>query len=438
MRRRHNVALSTLLVLGIIILCARDQASTLDLPRSKQATAKTPENQVGAPASLHILDSLAQGEHEDGATLVPLAPVVESSLTPLVLDGVPPSGNEQPLVSDDGEHQVSLTPPSSSEPGAEAHGTALPFQQDLDLELPLSILQEHATRAPHNYNPNGARTYAYATFMATRNPSIHDPYFLAIHSLIYRVLWSPRSRTTKYPFIVFVAEYVTPEQRALLSGAGAIVRELAPVEWTPNVPGVEKRWKDLFAKLNMWREIEFERILFLDADAFPLANIDGMFDVAPVQPCIEEKLQQDDVVADGTAVCEPYVFAGVAQDPWSGSSTDVNVGAMVFTPSLRMHERLLQNYVKTDKYDCLMAEQAFLNWQFSRDGAFPATTLERKWGGVFPKEEEEGSLHVVHEKIWVVEDGWLRREWVDTWVEMVKYYESSEFGTMRGWDGLVV
>ena len=68
------------------------------------------------------------------------------------------------------------------------------------------------------------------------------------------------------PFIVFVADYVTPEQRALLSGAGALVRELAPLPWSPNVPDVQPRWKDLFAKLHMWRETEFARIFFLDAD----------------------------------------------------------------------------------------------------------------------------------------------------------------------------
>ncbi|KAH9881017.1 hypothetical protein J1614_001510 [Plenodomus biglobosus] len=416
MKRRHHVALSTLLVLGIIVLCARDKELPVDRP--KQAIAKTTKGKAESFAFTYVH---TQGEHGEGVTLAPDNPSVISSV--------------QSGVSDDGE-QSSLTLPPPSDPGASIHEEEFPFQQDLDLELPLGILQEFATGAPHNYKRNGAKTYAYATFMATRNPSIHDPYFLAIHSLIHRVLWSPRSRTSKYPFIVFVSEHVTAEQRTLLSGAGALVRELAPVEWTPNVPGVEKRWRDLFAKLNMWRETEFERILFLDADAFPLTNIDDMFDVAPVQQCVEEKLQLDDFLADGTPVCEPFVFAGVAQDVWSGTSTDVNVGSMVFTPSLRMHERLLQNYGKTDKYNCLMAEQAFLNWQFAKDGAFPATTLERKWGGVFPREDEKAVLNVVHEKIWVAEDGWLQREWVETWMEMVKYYESEEFATMRGWDGL--
>ncbi|KAF1840350.1 glycosyltransferase family 8 protein, partial [Cucurbitaria berberidis CBS 394.84] len=320
----------------------------------------------------------------------------------------------------------------------ESHSSALafeaeyPFQNDLELPFPITTLKELGGHKPHNYNPDGPTTYAYATFMATRNPSLKDPYFLAIHSLIYRILWSPQSHTAHYPLVVFVADFVTAEQRALLTGAGAIVRELAPLEWNPNVPGVQKRWKDLFAKLNMWNETEFKRILFLDADAFPLTNIDEMFDLVPMQDCKAEKLVLDDFHTDGSLVCEPYIFAGVPQDP---PVENINVGSMVFTPSARMHQRLLQNYVKTDRYNCLMAEQAFLNWQFRHDGAFPSTTLERKWGGFFPQDNEEGALKVVHEKIWVAEGGWMKREWDERWAEMVKFYESHEFKELRGRDG---
>ncbi|KAF2736413.1 nucleotide-diphospho-sugar transferase, partial [Polyplosphaeria fusca] len=304
-----------------------------------------------------------------------------------------------------------------------------PFQDELDLDLPIDILQSFSTYPPQNYNPNSPK-YAYATFMATRSPSLKDPYYLAIHSLIHRLLWSPRSRSTSHPFIVYVASFVTPTQRALLSGAGALVRDLAPLDWNPSVPGIQHRWKDLFAKLNMWNDTEFERIAFLDADAFPVQNIDAMFDVAPAQPCVADRLTLDDVLSDGSSVCEDYVFAGVPQDPFNATHPNINVGSMVFSPSKRMHERLLRNYGKTDRYDCLMAEQAFLNWQFEASGAFPASVLEREWGGFFPGEGEEGRLRVVHEKIWM-EGGWLGREWEVGWKEMVGFYGSEGFAGAR-------
>ena len=68
--------------------------------------------------------------------------------------------------------------------------------------------------------------------MATRNSSLRGPYFLAVHSFIDRILWSPRSQIQHaYPFIVFVTDFITQKQRALLAGAGAIVRELKPLNW---------------------------------------------------------------------------------------------------------------------------------------------------------------------------------------------------------------
>ena len=373
-------------------------------------------------------NDLSDGSLQTGAKLVESKPESTS-------ESVPPPNNPQALIDIPevplSDHIQALPESTSSPPVFEAE---FPFQRDLELDLPIEKLKGTSKRKPHNYDINEFNKNAYATFMATRNPSLKDPYFLAIHSLIYRVLWSPRSRTEKHPFVVFVADFVTPEQRQLLSGTGAIVRELAPLEWNPNVEGVQHRWKDLFAKLNMWNETEFSRILFLDADAFPTTNIDAMFDIAPVQNCVAEKLQLDDLLLDGSSACEPYVFAGVPQDPFNDTDININVGSMVFNPSVQMHKRLLQNYVKTDRYNCLMAEQAFLNWQFNVNGPFPATRLEREYGGFFPQEDEQGKLKVVHEKIWA-EKGWLKEEWEHVWKEMLDFYSSPDFLQKRNEDG---
>ena len=103
-----------------------------------------------------------------------------------------------------------------------------------------------------------------------------------------------------------------------------------------------------------------------------------------------------------------------------------------------MHARLLQNYVKTDNYNCLMAEQAFLNWQFGPEGAYPGTKLERQWGGFFPTEWEEGQLKVVHEKLWIAEHGWMKDEWEQCWKDMIAFYESKNFANARKSDGIIV
>lgn len=446
MKRRHHIALITILFFGIVLLSAqrRDELITFETTtRSKHGSSEDASRRKHSEEAAH---NLASGEstglndhvvHSGTSTGQKLDS--ESVLVPSTSNG----DDAPPLVlSPEVGKEVNLEAPAALSLPLEFNNEVpikdeeFPFQKDLYLELPSEILQRFSNHKPHNYDTNTPQTYAYATFMATRNPSIKDPYFLGIQSLIYRVLWSQRTRSQQYPFIAFVAEYVTPEQRALLRGAGAIVRELSPLEWTPNVPGVSKRWKDLFAKLNMWNEVEFQRILFSDADAFPLANIDEMFELAPMQTCDETKMQIDDFLADRTPVCESYIFAGVPQDPLVSLNSNINVGSMVFTPSSRMHKRLLQNYVKTDHYDCRMAEQAFLDWQFSPNGAFPAAPLDRVWGGFFPKEEEEGKLKVVHEKIWVAEEGWLKKEWERTWEEMLAFYSSASFAEAREATGI--
>ncbi|KAH6644311.1 nucleotide-diphospho-sugar transferase [Boeremia exigua] len=331
--------------------------------------------------------------------------------------------------------QAPSTPvPQSTDPPSDSL-LGFDFQADLNLNLPADTFTSLSKHSPHNYDPNGAKSYAYATFFASRNPSIEDPYFLAIHSLVYRILWSPRSKTSKYPFVVFVGDFVSPEQRRLLAGAGAVVRELAPLPWQPTDQSVLERWKDLFAKLHMWNETDFSRILFLDADAFPIAPIDDMFELKKVRGCIESKMQLDDFLPGGEPVCEQYIFAGVPMDPYSIFDANINVGSMVFTPNTRQHQRLVQNYVKFDKYDVKMAEQAFLNWQFGVNSAYPPGMLEREYGAFFPKEGGEKGLKVVHEKIWAVQRGVWKEEWENTWKEMTHFYASEEFLAARRADG---
>jgi alpha-N-acetylglucosamine transferase len=163
-----------------------------------------------------------------------------------------------------------------------------------------------------------------------------------------------------------------------------------------------------------------------------------MFELKKEWHCIETKMQLDDFLPDGEPVCESYIFAGVPADPYSIFDANINVGSMVFTPNSKQHQRLLQNYLKFDKYDVKMAEQAFLNWQFGINSAYPPGMLEREYGAFFPSEEEHGKLKVVHEKIWAAEGGWMRQEWDDTWEEMLEYYGSDEFKAARRTDGVAV
>ncbi|KAF2625829.1 glycosyltransferase family 8 protein [Macroventuria anomochaeta] len=426
MKRPRHFLVATLLLLGLVYFFTQYESMSLSVGPANSHTGPSTNTQ-------HTHDLPKQHSSHEGD---------KSSPVPLLKD-VTVSGKLPPTSSLLPSKSILNLPTSSETPLPAIESTSTPptsfidfdFQKDLTLNLPVNTFTSLSKQAPHNYNPNGPKSYVYATFFASRNPSIEDPYFLAINSLIYRILWSPRSKTSKHPFVVFVGDFVSSQQRLLLAGAGAIVRELAPLPWNPTDLGVLDRWKDLFAKLHMWNETEFDRILFLDADALPIAPIDDMFSLKKVRNCIESKMQLDDFLPGGELVCEPYIFAGVPHDPYSIFDADINVGSMVFTPNSKQHQRLLQNYLKFDKYDVKMAEQAFLNWQFGINSAYPPGMLEREYGAFFPDEKGEKGMKVVHEKIWAAQRGVWKEEWDNSWKEMLQFYGSEEFETVRRADG---
>lgn len=311
------------------------------------------------------------------------------------------------------------------------------FQDDLlEYRQPKLSVQALKRYAPHN--DHGPGQFAYATYLSTRNNSVHDPYFLSAQQLVYRLLWDPKSRSVFHPIVVFVAPFIPTEQRELLAAQGAIVRELDLVPWDPppNEDGSIfpfARWKDLFSKLNIWGQTDFSRIVFLDLDAFPVQNLDAIFDesVAPRQKCKPELLPLEDKLHE-TEICN-YVFAG--HGLWDG----INVGVLVMEPNKWMHQRLLRESQDTTKFDNKMAEQAFLNYAFGPAGPFPPEYIGREWNGYYPQEEEKGLLKIVHEKLWIFGDNtqWTKNIFRDGWNEILALYESPQFEQLRAQDGLV-
>lgn len=312
------------------------------------------------------------------------------------------------------------------------------FQDDLtDYRMPRLDVDKLKQYKPHN--DHGTGQFAYATYLSTRNNSVHDPYFLSAQQLVYRLLWDPKSRSDFHPVVVFVAPFIPKEQRDLLLAQGAIVRELELVPWDPppNEDGSIfpfARWKDLFSKLNIWGQTDFSRVVFLDLDAFPVQNLDSIFteQVSPRQKCKSELLPPEDKSHEAE-ICD-YVWAGHAS-----LGTEINVGVVVLEPNKYMHARLLRESQDTTKFDNKMAEQAFLNYAFGAEGPFPPTFLAREWNGYYPKENEKDLLRVVHEKLWIFGDNteWTKDIFRNGWQELLALYESNQFELLRMQDGVV-
>lgn len=394
-----------------------------------------------------ILDSsgwASAGSPSEAAT------IIQIPIPPIPGDG----GGDLPTNND----ASSLAqPPSSSPPSpgqqqeeAEQNETTafnevkFAFQDDLtEYRMPRLDVAKLKQYRPHH--DRGAGQLAFATYLSTRNNSLHDPYFLSAQQLVYRLLWDPKSRSARHPVVVFVAPFIPKEQRDLLLAQGAVVRELELVPWDP--PASEDgsifpfaRWRDLFSKLNIWAQTDLARVVFLDLDAFPVRSLDGLLsdDVAPRGRCRAELLPPEDQ-PHAAAMCD-YVWAGHPVAALGGATDELNVGVVVLEPNRYMHARLLRESQDTTKFDNKMAEQAFLNYAFGPAGPFPpTTTLGREWNGFYPQEEEKDLLRVVHEKLWIFGDNieWTRDIFKNGWQELLALYESPEFEALRVEDGLV-
>lgn len=306
------------------------------------------------------------------------------------------------------------------------------FQKPMAFEYPKKDLHLFKDYPPHNYQGNGNES-TFAAYLCTRNSSTEDPYFAATLQLVWRMLWAEGTKSLKYPFTVFVAPFIKQDQRDMLAGAGALVRELDLLPWEPEVT-VDARRRDAFSKIHLWAQKDFSRIAALDSDIFPIKNIDDIFDKASQRICDLNKLATEDA-SNSQGICD-YTFAAVPLTSKKGSKQTVNVGVMVLQPNEFMHQRLLRGYKHTESYDNHGAEQAFMNWAFATNGPFPVSFLPREYNGYFPTEDDKDKLKVLHEKLWAF-DGvtqWTKGIWTEAWDDMVIYFDSKDFAAARKGD----
>lgn len=160
MRRQHNVLASTLLVLGIIYLCGPQETGFFD------------EGSTLARTGAHRAFSKFLGHEEDSESKVTASPHASSPLGPSATASAFPSMSNDIQSTFDPSNQEPLPPAgeahASSSLAEEAPqgyaspdlhvGISMPtakpefeFQNDLNLDLPTSILQQYSNEAPLNY-----------------------------------------------------------------------------------------------------------------------------------------------------------------------------------------------------------------------------------------------------------------------------------------------
>ncbi|KAI9864747.1 MAG: hypothetical protein M1824_004654 [Vezdaea acicularis] len=276
---------------------------------------------------------------------------------------------------------------------------------------------------------------AIATFLTGTYGSGDDNYYTAARILTYQLLHANETRCSReIPFLILVTNSVSRAKQQQLARDGATIVQVedVPLHWWIKT-GV-KRWKDQFTKLRLFQMVQYERILFLDADTLLTRPVDPIFDEPAVRTPEKTRLERSgEMKADESPLPAEYIFAarsdnalsGEREHPFPPAHTEVfSAGFWVAAPSHELYAYLLSVMGRYRRFDPYTMEQSLLNYAFRRAGTMPWTELDYKWSATWPNlEDKAGGVAALHEKFWGFTSGDMRNFWEESKENMENYYK---------------
>jgi inositol 3-alpha-galactosyltransferase len=255
--------------------------------------------------------------------------------------------------------------------------------------------------------------------------------YLAGAVLLARSLHKQRS---KYPLIILVTpdfpSSLLPSLNREATLTNSQINHIEHLRPKQKFDLMDSRFNDTWTKLMVFSLVDYDKIVFLDADMLVLRNMDELFDVdmpgrdwiAAVHSCLCNA--DRDTWAFGVGRKEPCAFEGLVHtdtltkprsvpttqelDNGVGKSAHVlfNSGLFVFTPSPELWDRMLEFFNTTPLLTTMLfADQDFLA-EFFRDKWMPlgyqynATKAMRWWHKEMWRDEEVRNFHYMVDKPW--------------------------------------
>jgi alpha-N-acetylglucosamine transferase len=302
-----------------------------------------------------------------------------------------------------------------------------------------------------NYAPlrqtDSSSKVAIVTFLSGgEEPSVpeDDFYFQAARTLTYQLLHDPKTRSKRadIPFLVLCTSNVAPSKRERLELDGANVKVADDVPLPYWISTGVTRWKDQFTKLRIFEMVEYERILFIDADTLIVEPIDGVFDELMIQiPMTSQFHRTQEVKSDERPLPSNYSFAARSDNAFSGErdhpvppppTESFSAGFWVAAPSREMFEYLTSVMRNWRRFNPHTMEQSLLNYAFRRGGPMPWYELGWEWSATWPSLRDlEGGVRSLHEKWDRTGPEQLRERWRKVKNEMETFQRE---GITRGWE----
>ena len=306
---------------------------------------------------------------------------------------------------------------------------------------PLILGQKPPSLLPSSASsPDLKSPYAFVTLLAP-NPKFDnktvsddkDEYFVGTRVLAYQLLHAPKTGTnTSIPFIVLATSDISESKLERLRKDGATVKVIERISESWMKPGLQ-RWRDMMSKLRMLELVQFEKVLFMDADMYIAGRMDGIF----TDPTTEPLLTKPELaVGDEGPLPESYIFSaqqymGARVHPYPPpAGSYFSGGFFLCQPSITMFNYYFTIAKIENRFESNAMEQGLLNYAHRRDGPMPWTDIYYKWTTTWPSMKEyEAGAHSLHEKWWdeMIElDPDLRKLWYIARGEMEGYHRGLE------------
>lgn len=281
-------------------------------------------------------------------------------------------------------------------------------------QVPTSLWQQSfLAPAPRTFRTIKSN-YAFATFLAeTANEATEaeedDKYLICTRMLAYQLLHDPETRTNNsIPFIVLVSPGVSQWKRHRLQSEGATVVEASAVNVSWIKPGRD-RWAHVMDKLNVFRLVQFEKILLLDSDIVIFKRLDPVFESPETDIMtnlgVSSKMKND----EGTQP-QRYLMAGDSSPArkkedkyiWPAKrhpTGPCNAGFVVLHPSEEMYQHQLKIISIEGRFSGTAPEQNLWNYIHRPDGNMPWSRLNHTWIMNTPVYDDyKMGVAAVHEK----------------------------------------
>ncbi|KAF3023253.1 hypothetical protein E8E15_004720 [Penicillium rubens] len=249
--------------------------------------------------------------------------------------------------------------------------------------------------------------YAFATVLMTENdtefPDIEAPYFQAARLLTFQLLRNPRTRNRidNVPFLILVTPDIPQRHRDALSREGATV---VPMDNLNLDDGSSQRWNAVLTKLNLWKLVEYDKIVFLNVNSVIFRPIYDIFEDpatnmrATVTPTA--KMPKNYMIAaphDSRTNSNAQLVLGQE----SYQKDHMNDGFFILHPSKDLYNYYVSLHHIRDKDESVHPEQDVLDYAHRADGPMPWQNLGPGWNlKDASRSDYERGLKSINHKWW--------------------------------------